>query len=116
MQIDELTLDFLADYMGGKMEWRKRSESSVYRGQIKSIGIRDNTLYIRLTWCAQGVYNEVTDHIEGWVSNPTHDYPLLLANDQSKPMVTVTQNLNDLRFISNEHLVVITPPAQAQGV
>jgi hypothetical protein len=50
----ELTTDTFVKYKGGQMEIQNQGEGYIYRGEIKTIAVEDDTLTVSFAWLAKG--------------------------------------------------------------
>lgn len=50
----QLTTNSIAKYIGGQMEIQNQGENYIYRGEIKTIAVEDDTLKVGFVWLAKG--------------------------------------------------------------
>jgi len=101
----ELTSLILEKYAGGQMEIQDQTEEYLYRGELKSISIKDDGIHVEFVWVAEGKGFPPFPH--RWVNINTLKYVAGLY-------VYMPSNIGDGRIalqsqISNE-LVVLYPP------
>ena len=67
----QLTTDVLARFKGGQLEIQNKGERYIYRGEIESVVVEDNSIKVRFVWLARG-----TDGFPptGWVKDDKLDY------------------------------------------
>lgn len=70
----ELTTEMLQKYVGGQMEIQNTIEQYIYRGEIKTIAVINNTLKVKFNWVAKGDGFPPIPH--KWVKEDTLDYGL----------------------------------------
>jgi len=49
-----LTTEVLTPYVGGQMEIQNRNEGYIFRGEIKTIKVENNTLKVGFAWLGKG--------------------------------------------------------------
>jgi hypothetical protein len=68
----QLTTEMMQRFVGGQMEVQNSHEEYLYRGEIETIRIEDDTVVVRLVWMARGEGFPTLP--TGWVVEHNHNY------------------------------------------
>lgn len=67
----QLTPDALARFKGGQLEIQNQGEGYIYRGEIASVTVEDNSVKVRFAWLAKGKNGFPP---QGWIKDDSLDY------------------------------------------
>lgn len=101
----KLTTKRLVKYIGGQMEIRKQGGRYLYRGEIKSIAVKNSNLKLKFAWLAKGErFPYFSKH---WVNDDKLDYGASLE------IYHVSEIRNGCLLLNSsiiDELVVFYPP------
>ena len=92
----KLTTKSLALYIGGQMEIQNRTEGYVFRGEIESAEVVDNTVKVKFAWLGKG--KDYPPIPTGWVNADNLEYA-------ASTEIYVASDIGDGRIAMNSLLI-----------